>query len=477
MKNEADRRRYMAQELFRLGQHAKRENWHDTAVNLLQQAISFEPDSVLYLLETGDLLQQAGNFDKALEIYDKALILRQDLAPVHNNRGNALKMLGRFEEAVESYGKAAALNPESPEILTNMGVALSGLQRYEDAAVCYEKALKLKPDHASAHWNHALLLLTKGEFENGWVEYEWRWRVRNFAQYKARHSKPEWKGEDPKGRTILLWCEQGLGDTVQFIRYAPLVLARGARVVVQCQKELHRLLASSRDFGEVITSEQAVPAHDLQCSIMSLPYIFGTSLESVPSDIPYIRPDSRLVSQWKERVGACAGLRVGLVWAGKLWDNIPAAKSVDSRRSMNLRMLSPLADIPDVVFVSLQLGAAADQIGSDSPFPIVKYGSDIMDFSDSAAIIANLDLVISVDTSVAHVSGAMGKRTWLLSRYDSCWRWLLAREDSPWYPSLRLFRQKKAGDWAEVIERVAVALRHEAHVKSALTQSNAGNSQ
>lgn len=452
-------KQFMAEASYILSTILKQKHQHEEAIELLCRAAKLDASSVQYPFELGNLLQDAGRFEEALASYERALKLRPDLAPIHNNKGNILKLLGRFEEAAACYAQAAKLNPDSPEIQTNRGVALADQRLLEEAEHCYRKALALKADHASAHWNLSLLMLLKGNYEEGWPEYEWRWRVANYSPFLVQHKKPRWQGEKLAGRTLLLHCEQGLGDTLQFVRYAPLVAERGGRVIVQCQPELVRLLSHSGKFGEIVGLNKPFPDHDIQCSLMSLPFVFETTLSSIPADIPYLFPEKELVSKWGKRMGMRQGLKVGLVWAGKLWENIPAAKSIDLRRSVNLNLMAKFGSIPGLTFYSLQMGEAAGQIKTASDLALIDLTEEIKDFSDTAAMIDHLDLVITVDTSVAHLAGAMGKKVWILSRFDGCWRWLLDREDSPWYPSVRLFRQTSRGSWDDVIERVAGELR------------------
>ena len=448
-----------AKAIFLLGMIEKKNRRSDAAIGMLTRAAELDQESAVYPFELGGLLQDIGRLEEALVMYDRALQYGPNLAPIHNNKGNVCKLLGRFQEAVACYKDAERLDPDSPEIHTNMGVALFDQRFLEKAESCYRKALSINADHASAHWNLGLLLLLKGDFVNGLPEYEWRWRVSNYAPFLPRHKTPRWQGEDISGRTLLLYAEQGLGDTLQYVRYAPLAAQRGCQVIVQCQPELVRLLRSSGTLGEIVAANKPYPVHDVHCSLMSLPFVFKTTLPAIPADIPYIHPTKKIVLEWKRRMTKTKGLRVGLVWAGKLWENIPAAKSVDHRRSLHLDALARFADTKNVTFYGLQMGEAAKQAHTSSRLKPIDIMNGVKDFTDTAAIIANLDLVISVDTSVAHIAGAMGKPVWVLSRYDGCWRWLLDREDSPWYPTLRLFRQTNPGDWEDVIERVAGELR------------------
>jgi len=461
-KDDSRQRKIMAQAAYHLYAVSKRDCKAEDALNLLRKASANDPDSVIYPFEEGCLLQDAGRFEASLEAFDRALQRRSDLAAIHNNRGNTLKLLSRFAEAEHCYRQALKIQPESPEIHTNLGVCLADQGFKDDAEQCYRKALDIKPDHASAHWNYGLLLLSRGDYERGWNEYEWRRKVKNYETFFVNHKKPQWRGETLADRTILLHYEQGLGDTLQFVRYAPLVAQKCFRVIIQCQPELVRLLQASIPETTVISADEAVPVHDAQCSLMSLPSVFKTSLKSIPSKIPYLKPEERLVSKWESRIGRNNNLKAGIVWAGKLWNDIPAAKSIDQRRSLNPELLRIFSGISGATFYSLQMGPAANDLRLPKSLNMIDLTGGIQDFADTAAMVAHLDLIICVDTSIAHLAGAMGKPVWVMSRFDACWRWLQNRADSPWYPTMKLFRQSTPGNWEDVLEQVARELKQKA---------------
>ncbi len=362
--------------------------------------------------------------------------------------------------SIAAHRRAIALKADFPEAYTNLGNALKGQGNIAAAIAACRQAIALNPDLPDAHHNLSLTLLLNGEFAEGWREYEWRWqtkqlRPRGFAQ-------PLWSGEAVDGRVLLLHAEQGYGDMIQFCRYVPLVAARG-RVVLEAPRALVRLFSGLAGVERIVVQGDPLPAFDLHCPLLSLPRAFATTLETIPGGVPYLGTDPAQVSAWRDRLAGLARLRVGLVWAGepRATDRIRGA--VDRRRSISLGHFARLAGVGGIAFVSLQKGEAAAQTRSPPPgLRLHDWTGELEDFADTAALIAALDLVISVDTAVVHLAGALGKPVWLLNRFDTDWRWLLDREDSPWYPTLRLFRQHRPGDWAGVLERVAAALRRPA---------------
>jgi hypothetical protein len=305
-----------------------------------------------------------------------------------------------------------------------------------------------------AHWNEALLRLLTGDFSRGWAKYEWRWRNESLALSTRNFSQPLWLGAEAiDGKTILLHSEQGLGDTIQFCRYVPLVAARGARVILEVERPLHEIMTNLAGATEVISKGDALPDFDFHCPLLSLPLAFGTHLETIPSLTSYLRAPGQTLKHWQARLGPKARPRIGLVWSGR-----PAHKN-DQNRSISLRSLLPLLDI-EATFVSLQKDVRSDDAAVLKECnDVLHFGDELKDFSDTAALILQLDLVISVDTSVAHLAGALGEPVWILLPYNPDWRWLLDRDDSPWYPSARLFRQQQIGNWAGVIDQVKNELR------------------
>jgi tetratricopeptide (TPR) repeat protein len=376
--------------------------------------------------------------DGALALYRQAVVAHQQ---------------GRDNDAVDLIRAAIALNPDLPQADFNLGIALRNSRRFPEAVVAFQSAIAKKPDLAEAHFILGALLLSLGEFTQGWQEYGWRWQCKGFAPGSRAFSQPRWDGRDPSNQTILVHTEQGLGDTIQFIRYANLLIQRQAKVIIGCDPALQRLLRSNFSSAVILDWEQPLPRLDFQCPMLDLPRFFDTTLETIPAAVPYLTASAPDSKRWRHRLQSDANMKVGLVWAGR------SSHPNDRNRSMTLDLLAPLAEVKGVSFYSLQKTDPARPASNDTPrFPLIDLTNDLKDFADTAALIANLDLIISVDTSVAHLAGAMGKPVWTLLPFVADWRWLLDRQDTPWYPSMRLFRQPSARNWTETICRVADAL-------------------
>lgn len=347
-------------------------------------------------------------------------------------------------------------------LYNNLGGALSDLGRPAEALACYDRALAIRPDDVSAHFGRSRPLLLRGEYAEGWREFEWRRRGGTAEAIKLRgFAQPQWQGEDVAGKTLLLHAEQGFGDTLQFCRYASLVGAT-ARVILEVQPPLVRLCSSLAGVAQVVARGEPPPAFDLHCPLMSLPLAVGTTLDTIPSEVPYLAADPELVAGWRERLAGLDGLQVGLVWAGSLRPE-PELSAIDRRRSITLAMMAPLGEASGVSFISLQKREpGAQSANAELGLALHDFTANLQDFADTAALIEALDLVISVDTSVAHLAGALGKPIWLLNRFDTCWRWLLDRDDSPWYPQLRQFRQPRPGDWNSALHAARDALQRRA---------------
>ncbi|MDA8231382.1 MAG: tetratricopeptide repeat protein [Magnetospirillum sp.] len=441
----------------RLGRAFEEAGQLDDAVEAFLRAVTLDPAFAQAHNDLGTALRGAGRPAEAEAAHRLAIAIDPGFVAARTNLSETLYVLQRMEEAVETSRRAIALAPEDADNYNNLGAALYALGRNGEAAAVLEHALARKPDHPDIHFHYAMALLRLGRMREGWTQFEWRRRIDKFHRELPR---PEWRGEPLEGRTILLHGEQGLGDSLQFVRYAPLVAARGGRVVLWVPTPLVRLLATVPDVAEVTATQPAPPAFDVHLPLMSLPHVFGTELDTIPADIPYLFPDRAAVQAWGERVAGLPGLKVGLVWAGDSRPHDPLAHRVDRTRSLSLDHFALLAGIPGIRLVSLQKGPPAEQAKRPPPgLELADWMDDIGDFADTAALVANLDLVISVDTSVAHLAGAMGKPVWILSRFDGCWRWLEHRDDSPWYPTARLFRQPALGHWEPVLLEVADALR------------------
>ncbi len=406
----------------------------------------------------GCALHALGRFEEAAAHCDTAIRLQPDYPEAYSNLGSALLVQGRFEEAIAAFQGALALRPNYAEAHANLGAALLDSGDIEGALLACEAAIELAPDQPDARFNHGLALLAAGRYAEGWAEHEHRLRL---AHYPRRTlGCRQWGGERLSGERVLLHAEQGLGDTLQFVRYAAEVAARGGRVILEAQRPLLRLLGRVEGAAEIVASGDSLPEFDLHAPLMSLPHACGTTLETIPGQAPYLHADPALTERWASRLPADGKLRVGLVWAGSPRPGEPRNHHADRRRSLRLACLAPLAGIPGVRFVSLQLGPPSEQARTPPPgLDLIDPTPDIADFEDTAALIAGLDLVISVDTSVAHLAGGLGRPVWVLSRFDGCWRWLSGRDDSPWYPTLRLYRQERAGDWSGPIARIVQDLR------------------
>jgi len=404
-------------------------------------------------IQSAHKYHQAGNLDQA-EVLCKKILKKQ---PKHFD---ALHLLGficyqskDYNSAISYLQKAIHINSADAVAYNNLGQSFLEKVQIHEALFYFQKAIQLKPDYVLAHFNKSLALLLSGDFKEGLKEYKWRWKL---EEHQMRNfSRPLWNGSFIKDAAILLHTEQGLGDTIQFIRYAPMVAAKGAKVIAECQKELATLLKSVQGIHQIVIQGEELPAFDLHCPLLNLPLVLNTTLENIPAKTPYINADPLLIQKWRERVRDDNGVvKVGIAWAGG-----PRHKK-DRYRSCSLGVFSPLAQLDDITFYSLQKGDAAQQAKNPPEgIKLIDYMEEIKDFSDTAALIENLDLVISVDTAVAHLAGALGKPVWTLLSYAADWRWMLNRDDSPWYPSMRLFRQPSLDNWMPVMDRLISELR------------------
>jgi hypothetical protein len=370
--------------------------------------------------------------------------------------GIVLHALGRDEDALASYARALALKPDHADAHNNLGLALRDLNRHEEALRCFELAQAIEPDHVDAHVNEALVRLALGDYARGWKDYVWRLHTANFSKGRKRPAQPLWLRQcDISGRTILLHGEQGLGDTIQFARFVPRVAELGGKVVLAVQRPLTALMTGLQGAAVVRGQGDPVPPFDAYCPLPSLPLAFKTTLETIPADVPYLSAPADRLAKWRPVVDALPRPRIGLMWTR-------GAASPQDRRSLPLRLLLPLLERRDIQFVALQKELPDDEgtLFQSTGMPGF-LGERLADLADTAAIIAMLDLVITIDTSIAHVAGALGKPMWVLLPFAADWRWLRDRSDSPWYPTARLFRQPAPGDWHSVVRRVAEALEHD----------------
>jgi Flp pilus assembly protein TadD len=443
--------------LHGLGVIVHRSGEYRQAAELIQKALSITPDWPEACCNLGNALLGQGNPEEAIAAQRHAIALRSNFTEAYINLGTALQAKGRHDDAISAYRQALSFAPGYPEALINLGSALQVTGRFDEAIATYRQGLAVSPDFPEAHFNLSLLMLMRGDFARGWDEYEWRLKCRDRPEANRKFAKPQWDGSPLKGRTLLVHSEQGLGDAIQFVRYLPMITQRGATVVLDCQIELHQLFHTIPGGCKTGLRGEPLPHYDLHCALLSLPRIFKTTLENIPAEVPYLFPDPELINFWRKKLAASApdfkmGLKIGLAWAGS------ATNKQDSVRSLSLDQFAPLARIPGVTFYSLQKGPAASQAKSAPPgLHLIDYMDQFSNFSD-AALIVNLDLIISVDTSVAHLAGALARPTWILIPWVPDWRWMLDRDDSPWYPTVRLFRQTSMGDWPGVIKRVVEAL-------------------
>lgn len=430
------------------------------AEQALRTTLTLRPSFPEALNNLGDLLRVVGRPEDAEACCREALRLRPDYPSAHLNLGNALREAGRFEEAEACYQQALTANPDWPECHNNLGSLLCDLGQPQRAITHFHHALATRPDYTDAHANLALALLLSGQFEEGWREYEWRWRQGKNRPFLRDFPQPRWDGQETGDKVLLLYAEEGYGDSLQFCRFIPTIAARH-RVVLEVQPALLPLLNGLSGVERVIGRGDDLPDFDLHCPLLSLPRLLGTTLETIPAQVPYLTADPGRSLIWHDRLQALDGLRVGLVWAGN------PDMAADRRRSMSLDQLAPLASLEGVHFISLQKGPPSRQ-SPPRGLRLHDWTDDLKDFADTAALVDGLDLVISVDTAVVHLAGALGRPVWLMNRFDRCWRWLLNRDDSPWYPNLRQFRQPRSGDWDAVLQLICLEL-------SALTNNRSLN--
>jgi tetratricopeptide (TPR) repeat protein len=501
--------------------YALQEQGHlDEAADCYQEALRIDPGFADALCNLGTVYQEQGKYGDALDCFYRVLAINPQYANAYNNIGSVHKERGELPEAIANYEQALRLNPENGPVLVNLGVALSAQKRNAEAVACFRAALKIDPGcadahnnlgailleeghltdamarfreairceatsadaysnlglahrfkgelteaaacfeealghdpgHLSAHANRALLRLLRGDFAGGWPEYEYRWGTFGL---KPRHTdKPRWDGAPLAGNTILLYAEQGLGDTIQFVRYAPLVKQRGGAVIVECQAALKPLLAGMAGIDQVVARGEALPPFEVQIPLLSLPGIFATTLGTIPGGLPYLKAETARSAYWAKELSSLNGLKIGIAWQGS-----PTFRD-DKLRSVPLTSFEPLARVENVTLVSLQVGPGAEQLAT-APFHVTDQASkfDANSLVDLAAAMVNLHVIVTVDTAVAHLAGALNVPVWVALPFAPDWRWLLERDDSPWYPSVRLFRQTSPGAWSGVFERIALKVR------------------
>jgi Flp pilus assembly protein TadD len=455
----------------------------EEAAKLCAEAIRLRPEFPEALNNLGNALERQGKWEEAFDCYRRALALKPDVPEVLNNMGNVLLAQDRLDDAVGYYQRAMCHKSRFAEACANLGSARKYQYAFDEAVACYREALDYDPGHAETHFNLGLILLLQGKWAEGWPEYEWRWQTKGFPRFKA--TQPLWDGSPLDGRTLLVLSEQGLGDTLQFIRYLPLIKDRGGRVIVRCQPALRHILAERLGMEDLAIEGNALPHFDVYTQLLRLPGLLGTTAASVPASIPYLIANEQLVDHWQclrcgVRNGECddhsstphSALRTPYFLIGIAWQGNPRF-SGDRQRSIPLTAFAPLADSEGVQLVSLQKGPGLEQMldggqwtvdGKAPSLSTVHRPPSTFDeasgaFMDTAAMMRNLDLVICSDSAVAHLAGALGVPVWVALPWVPDWRWLLEREDSPWYPTMRLFRQIRPGDWQDVFERIHKQLK------------------
>jgi len=424
------------------------------AVACFQAVLARNPRHTEALLNRGIARASLGNSSEALADFDAALALMPQHPGALYNRGTALLDLGRYDEALAAFDRALAAVPAHARAWNNRGRALQALNRHAEALASFDKAIAAQTDDAGAHFNRALSLLTLGDLARGFAEYEWRWKRAGMRDSRRGYGKPLWLGEFPLGRkTILLHAEQGLGDTIQFARYVPLLARGGARVVLEVQPELKKPFASLEGAAVCSARGETLPAYDVHCPLGSLPLALKTEAANIPATIPYLRADDARIAKWQPRIDALPGKRIALAWAGNV------AHANDRNRSIDLKLLEPILSLDGVSFLSVQRDLRGDDAERLARHAHVTHvGGELSDMADTAAIAALVDLTLSVDTAVAHLAGALGRPLWVMLPFAPDWRWTMSGERSPWYPQARLFRQPALGDWPSVVATLRAEL-------------------
>lgn len=438
---------------FNLANALRSEDRFDEAASSYQQALKIRPDYAEAYNNLAITLTKQGKFEPAINYFRKAIRFNPSCSEFHGNLASLLQRQGRIDQAITHCEQAVSLDPDNAEAHYNLGSALRDAGRCEEAIVQNDLAIQLRPGYVEAHWNQALAYLLNGNFKEGWKQYEWRrktnWHV---SSYPHKHPKPRWDSKSFTGKRLLVHCEQGIGDCIQFVRYLPLVKEKGGTIVFEAWKSLHGLLRGFDGIDELVElsfNRQTQVRFDSHISIMDLPGLFKTTEHTIPDSVPYIHADPIKTEKWSREL-AGPDMKVGIVWAGS------ARHTNDCNRSCRLEQFLPLSQIEGVSLYGLQKGEPARQAKET---PLTNLGEQFDDFTDAAAAIENLDLIISVDTAVLHLAGAMGKPVWALLAFAPDWRWMMQRQDSPWYPTMRLFRQPKWGDWDSLFKNVAHELK------------------
>jgi tetratricopeptide (TPR) repeat protein len=446
-----------AEAFCNLGVALQDERKLEEAIAVYARAIALRPDFAMAHCNLGVALKEAGRLAEAVASYHRAIALQPDYDFAFANLAAALLEQGKAEEAVTACRRALAIRPEMAMAQFNLATGLKHLCRLDEAAAAFRQAIALDPALVEAHFSLSQTLLLQGDFASGWAEYEWRWRLKEYAWLQNIHgtfSQPRWTGERLDGRTILIYAEQGLGDAIQHVRHLPRVVAAGGNVVLAVHPPLHRLLSGLPDVTLVSLDTVPLPPFDVHCPLLSLPLVFAITADDIPAPVPYLHADPDAVARWRARIGGRQP-RVGIVWAGN------PTQGGDKFRSPRLASVLPLFDVPGITFVGLQVGPGRQDLAAHAlPANVLDLGPEIADLADTAAIMAGLDLVVTSCTAPLHLAGALGVPTWAMIPASPHFAWLLGREDSAWYPTLRLYRQERFGtDWSGVVARIAEDLR------------------
>jgi len=423
----------------------------DRAINHLKKVVTLKPTDAAMHQRAGLVLMEAGAYADAAAYFSNAIALKADFAEAHNNLGLALKQMGKYDDAIKAFRRALATQPQNAAAHYNLGVALKDIGAVADAAACFNKATALDPQNAAAQWNRTLAYLLCGDFEEGWKTFDLYARISSAA---PRHfSQPAWDGGSLAGKTILLYDEHGYDDALQFARYATDIAKQAGRVLVQCRPELARLLATVPGVAEVVRDQDALPPFDCHASFVVLPKLLATRMDTIPSAVPYLFPPPEAANAWQARGVLKAGKNAGVVWRGHT--------KTDSHRAIPIAQMAKVFAVQGINWLSLQVGADEVERGVLAGAGVQDCGGALHDWADTAALISCLDVVLTTDTAVAHLAGALGKPVWILLPRVPDWRWLLERSDSPWYPTARLFRQSGEADWDGLIAEVVKALEQQ----------------
>ncbi|HIJ60075.1 MAG TPA: tetratricopeptide repeat protein [Nitrospirae bacterium] len=432
---------------FNLANLHSRNGDTQKAIELYQKVVSLKPDFKDGWIQLGNHLKSNKRYEEAISVFNNVLKVDANSSDAYNNIGNCYKEMGQFELSLQYLKKAISIKPDHFGAYFNMGLVYKEIFDFKSAIHCYQKAIEINNNYAEAHWNLALLLLLHGDFTKGWEHYEWRKKLTVYEPYKRDFTKPEWQGEDLTNKVILIYDEQGFGDAIQFIRYAKMLKKnKYVKVITECLSPLNRLFKGVDGVDEVITRGYPLPPFEYHCSILTLPFKFKTVIENIPHETPYISVQEDLIKKWQSLMQPyIVKKNIGFAWSG----------INPIHKSCPLEKLTPLFEIKGLGYFSLQKGPAQEELKElQGRYNIVDLMNDVTDFADTSAIMMNLDLIITIDTSIAHLAGALNKPVWVLLHYDGDWRWLLDRNDSPWYPTMRLFRQTSIGDWDELVRGV-----------------------